>query len=124
MAAQSPASVKLISAYNAAVAEGKVLDVSALQVDGTGARRIKIPKTTRGTKKWVGDVPIVSDNYNSYALSCCANLDHMLSLSDLISLFDFLLTLLLLRFDLNLSNAVLLPSFLAILINASPFIVK
>jgi hypothetical protein len=69
MAAQSPASTKLSSALAAANTEGKVLDVSALQADGTGARRIKIPKTTRGTKKWVENFPVVSDNYGSYALA-------------------------------------------------------
>lgn len=69
MAAQNTASSKLAIAYTEAEATGKVLDVSGLQADGTGTRKIPVPKTTRGTKKWVMGVPVVSDNYASYALA-------------------------------------------------------
>lgn len=69
MTAPNIAYTKLVTAYNEAIASAKVLDVSGLQVDGTGSRKINYPKTGNGTKKWVGDVPVVSDNYASYHLA-------------------------------------------------------
>ena len=69
MTAPNIAYTKLVTAYNEAIANNKVLDVSGLQVDGTGSRKINYPKTGNGTKKWVADVPVVSDNYASYHLA-------------------------------------------------------
>ena len=57
---------KLVNLINTARAEGKVLDVSELKPDGTGTRKIPIPKTSKGTKRWAGDLPVVSNNYQSY----------------------------------------------------------
>lgn len=69
MAAQTNAYTKLVRALNGAQTVGKVVDVSNLQPDGSGLRTINVPKTTRGTKRWVGDFPLVSDNYPSYLLA-------------------------------------------------------
>jgi hypothetical protein len=60
---------KLATVLNAAMAAGKVLDVSNLTADGKGTRTIPVPKSQKGTKKWVGNLPVVSNNYNSYALA-------------------------------------------------------
>jgi hypothetical protein len=60
---------KLVNALNEAVAVGKGIDVSGLRSDGTGIRKIDLPRTDRGTKKWVGEFPVLSDNYDSYALA-------------------------------------------------------
>lgn len=65
----NPAYVKLATALNEAVAAGKILDVSGLKPDATGARKINMPKTAKGKKRWVDNFPIVSDNYASYALA-------------------------------------------------------
>lgn len=61
--------IKLVQALNKSSQNGKVLDVSELKPDGSGSRIIVVPKTTRGNKKWVPDVPVVSDNYATYALA-------------------------------------------------------
>ncbi len=68
------ARVKLATAYNAVVQNGKVLDVSKLTENGTGWKSTNYPKgdangVFHGTKKWVGQVPVVSDNYQTYALA-------------------------------------------------------
>jgi hypothetical protein len=60
---------RLRGAYSSAIAKGKALDVSKLLADGTGARSTKIPTTTKGTKRWVGELPVLSNNYASYALA-------------------------------------------------------
>ena len=60
---------KLVTALNEAVAANKVLDVSGVKEDGTGSRKINTPKTNKGTKKWVADFPVVSDNYASFAIA-------------------------------------------------------
>jgi hypothetical protein len=60
---------KLVTALNDANANNKVLDVSGLKTDGTGYKKIDMPKTTRGNKKWVDNFPVVSDNYGSYMLA-------------------------------------------------------
>lgn len=65
----NPAYLKLATALNEAVAAGKILDVSGLKPDATGARKINMPKTAKGKKRWVDNFPIVSDNYASYALA-------------------------------------------------------
>jgi hypothetical protein len=69
MSGPTNAYTKLVTSLNEAVAKGKILDVSAIQADGTGTRKINVPKTAKGTKKWVGDFPVVSDNYNSYSFA-------------------------------------------------------
>lgn len=69
MTAPQSAYTKLVTALNEAQATGKVLDVSNIEADGTGIRKIPAPKTTRGTKKWVVDFPVVSDNYQGYAMA-------------------------------------------------------
>lgn len=48
---------------------GKVLDVSNLLPNGTGARAIDKPKTDRSSKRMIRDLPVVSDNYTSYKLA-------------------------------------------------------
>ena len=65
----SPVAVKLTEAYEKAVNEGQVLDVSGVRIDGTGTRRIDYPRSANGTKKWIGELPIVSNNYNAYAFA-------------------------------------------------------
>lgn len=66
--AVDPATV-VITAYNDIANRGGVLDVSELKPDGTGARKKKMPKTGKGNKKWIGDLPVVSDNYATYRLA-------------------------------------------------------
>jgi hypothetical protein len=68
-ATNPPAGVKLLAAYNNAVAQGKVLDVSGIREDGTGTRKVEYPRATSGTKKWIGDLPIVSNSYDAYAFA-------------------------------------------------------
>jgi hypothetical protein len=63
------AHTRLVEAINKSAKAGKVLDVSGLNPDGTGSRIVNIPKSDRGTKKWVPGVPIISDNYTTYALA-------------------------------------------------------
>ena len=58
---------KLNAAYNNATYLGQVLDVSGVRLDGTGTRRVDYPATLTGTRKWVGVLPIISNNYDSYA---------------------------------------------------------
>lgn len=60
---------KLVTALNDAVKTGKVLDVSKLSADGKGSRTIPMPKSGKGTKKWVDNFPVLSNNYASYALA-------------------------------------------------------
>lgn len=60
---------KLLNALTKASNEGKVLDVSNLTAEGTGARGKARPKTTRTTQRWVADFPVMSDNYHGYALA-------------------------------------------------------
>jgi hypothetical protein len=59
----------LVTALNNAVKSGKVLDVSKLQPNGTGYRIVDIPKTSKGKKRWVDNYPVISNNYDSYALA-------------------------------------------------------
>ena len=65
--AVSPASAKLHASYAIAVANRHVLDVSNLQADGVGARSMVYPKTLTGAKKWVDNLPIISNSYYQYA---------------------------------------------------------
>jgi hypothetical protein len=72
--ASATAQVKLAQAYNAVAQAGKVLDVSKLTANGTGWKSANYPKGDangmyHGTKKWVAPVPVVSDNYQAYALA-------------------------------------------------------
>lgn len=60
---------KVIKGYNKAQAAGNLLDVSKLQNDGTGYKSVKPPKTTRGTKRGIDPVGVVSDNYAAYNLA-------------------------------------------------------
>jgi len=60
---------KLVTSYTNAVNSGKVLDVSELKTDGTGSRSVNVPKTGKGTKKWVEGLPIVSNNYATFAFA-------------------------------------------------------
>jgi hypothetical protein len=60
---------RLAAAYNKSQADGKLLDVSKLANDGTGYKSAKPPKTARGTKKGINPVPVISDNYQAYALA-------------------------------------------------------
>lgn len=60
---------KLVISLNKAIEKGKVLDVSNLAADGTGSRAIRMPKTGKGTKKWIDNFPVLSDNYASYLLA-------------------------------------------------------
>ena len=57
---------KLVSALNSAINSGKVLDVSKLQINGTGFKTHDMPKTATGDKKCAGNFPVISDNYASY----------------------------------------------------------
>ena len=58
--------LRLATAIETARKQGKVIDVSTINPDATGVRTIKIPKTATGTKKWIGDFPVVSNNYATY----------------------------------------------------------
>lgn len=69
MTTPNNAYIKLVTALNEAVAVGKILDVSGLKQDGTGARKINMPKTAKGKKRWVENFPVVSNNYESYLLA-------------------------------------------------------
>jgi len=63
----------------AVVKDGKVLDVSELQEEGTGAKGHEVPKSDKGKKKWVmlnvnndltvEAIPIISNNYAAYDLA-------------------------------------------------------
>lgn len=69
-AAAGNAAKIFIEAYNDAVTKGQVLDVSELAADGTGARKRKVPKTMKGTHRWVPEFPYVtSDNYAAYHMA-------------------------------------------------------
>lgn len=60
---------KLILALTRALNEGKVLDVSKLDIrKGTGMKHINVPKTHRSTKKGIliQQMPVVSDNLLTY----------------------------------------------------------
>lgn len=65
----SAAAAKLYASYNGAVANGQVLDVSNIRTDGVGARSMDFPKSLGGAKKWIGDLPVISNNYQSYAFA-------------------------------------------------------
>lgn len=62
-------SIKLIETYNSVITAGKVIDVSDLQPDGRGFRTMPAPKTSRGKKKRVDNIPVISDNYETFALA-------------------------------------------------------
>ena len=57
---------KLILALNTAISEGKVLDVSLINTDATGIRIVSAPLTNKSLKKKIGDLQIISNNYESY----------------------------------------------------------
>lgn len=65
----SPVTARLQTAYNNAVNQGQVLDVSGIREDGTGTRRVDYPRTATGTRKWVGSLPIISNSYEAYAFA-------------------------------------------------------
>lgn len=58
--------LKLVTALNAASAAGKVVDVSKIEADATGIRTVVVPKSGKGTKRWVGNFPVISDNHASF----------------------------------------------------------
>lgn len=60
---------KLVTALNDAVRNNRVIDVSDLTADGKGVRTIPIPKTGKGTKRWVENFPVLSNNYATYQLA-------------------------------------------------------
>jgi len=60
---------KLLNMIDTAYQLNKVLDVSKFSADGKGARVISAPKSDRSAKKQIGDLNIVSDNYDSYKLA-------------------------------------------------------
>ena len=68
-AVPSTASAKLQQSYQTAINEGKVLDVSKIRTDGAGSRTMNYPKSVSGSKKWVDNLPVVSNNYNAYAFA-------------------------------------------------------
>ena len=53
--------------YNRAIKNGQVIDVSNIQTDGRGAKLVYPPKTNYGTKHWIEGIPVISNNYQSYA---------------------------------------------------------
>lgn len=65
----SAAQLKVITAYNEAVAKGQLLDVSKLKADGTGSRKIPVPSRSTSTKRWIDGVAVASNNYAAYALA-------------------------------------------------------
>lgn len=58
---------RLVTSLETAVSNGKVLDVSKLNPDGTGSR--KIDPSRRKNIKGIEGFPIVSDNYTTYYLT-------------------------------------------------------
>ena len=65
--------IHLVKLYNMAVEQGKVVDVSKLQLNGYGGKLIDYPyegiyAATQGKGRITG-VPIVSDNYASYDIA-------------------------------------------------------
>lgn len=56
----------LREAYEKANKEGKVIDVSKLSDDGKGLKIVDKPKTDRGTKKMIGELAIISNNYENF----------------------------------------------------------
>ena len=57
---------RIIDLLQRARNQGMVLDVSNIKQDATGLRLTYAPRTERSSKKQIGDLPLVSNNYYTY----------------------------------------------------------